>query len=106
MSDIFLAGQTLTADMLNTFVQAGTATAEFVSQTAITISGIPFHAPFADPPIITSLIVATNVGSAVFALRAGDVTTTDFAVRVFRADSATALTVTYQLHWIAVGRPA
>lgn len=105
MSDIWLAGQTLAADDLNTWVQAGTADAEFDNETAITVTGIPFHAPFESPPFVTALLVAPTVGTAVFALRAGDVTTTDFAIRIFRADSATNLTVTYQLNWTAVGRP-
>ena len=107
MPDIFLTGQTLPADALNQWIQAGTAEASF-SNSLTAYTTVTFDHGFATVPVVTAVVGygSPSAGSgAVFGVRLGHITEFGFGVRLHRVESSTPLNTTVTVQWQAVGRP-
>ena len=97
------AGQRVTGEALEDFIQRGVENVTFASAASHTRT-ITFPEPFSAPPIVHTNIAAAPGTIARWNSRAITVTATDFVLFVFKGDNADANVAWTDIpvHWIAV----
>ena len=99
----FTAGQRLTGELLENFIQRGEVLVSFTSQTSHT-QDVVFPVPFAAAPIMAVNIASGAGATARWGARAIGVTATQFTLFLFVGDAgASAATWSgIEVQWIAV----
>lgn len=97
----WLAGQRITADRLEQYIQRGTETLTFTTDDAVT-QAVVFPTAFADTPLVFTNIHSGAGSTARWGSRAINITTSGFNIFVFSPDGGTASWTGVDVQWIAV----